>query len=98
MSTSYFNWLSTWGRYMIENSYSNQRSRYNDLFYGCRSAIRSKAGIDILEFLLPLLILDVICFGDESEKDTTVRELIGVLSSSYDDELHGMEKLKSKRL
>lgn len=82
---------------MIENSHLNQRSRYNDLFYCCRSAIRSKAGIGILEFLLPLLILDAICFGDDAERDATIRELTDVLSCSYEDELHKMEKIEVQK-
>jgi serine/threonine-protein kinase ATR len=79
-STSYYNWLSAWGRFMIESSHKNDKSRYNDLFYACRSAIRSEAGIGILEFLLPLLVLDTICFGGDAGRVATADEMRGVLS------------------
>ena len=96
-STSYYNWLSTWSRFIIERSYSNEKSRYSDLFYACRSAIRSEAGIGILEFLLPLMVLDTICFGGEFERNATVVELNKVLSSCIDGE-KVMEKLNFKKL
>jgi len=82
---------------MIESSKLNERSRYRDIFYGCRSAIRSEAGIEILEFLMPLLILDTICFGDESERDAVVKEFFEVLSSSNEDEIHSMEKMELQK-
>ena len=95
-STSYYNWLSTWSRFIIERSYSNEKSRYSDLFYACRSAIRSEAGIGILEFLLPLMVLDTICFGGEFERNATVVELNKVLSSCIDGE-KVMEKIELQK-
>ena len=50
-----------------------------DLFFSCRSAIRSQAGLGVIEFLLPLLVLDSICFGDASDKNCTVNELQSAL-------------------
>ena len=82
---------------MIEKSQDHTRSTFNDLFYACRSAIRSEAGIGILEFLLPLLILDNICFGDACDRNTVINELKEVLSSNNEGSkrLEKMELQKS---
>ncbi len=95
-STSYFTWLSTWTRFMVETSHSNEKSRYSALFYACRAAIRSEAGIGIMEFLLPLLVLDTICFGDEFDRNAAVMEINQVLSSCTDGEKI-MEKMELQK-
>ncbi len=82
---------------MIEKSQDHRRSVYRDLFYACRSAIRTEAGIGILEFLLPLLILDNICFGDIRDRNTVLVELKEVLSccSECPERLDKIELQKS---
>jgi len=79
-SESYYAWVSTWTRFLIERSYASKYSRYKDLFFACRSSIRSEAGLRVIEFLLPLLVLDSLCFGTDFDRRTTVAELIGTLS------------------
>lgn len=81
---SYFGWFSHWCRYMINKSRTNDRSRWKNLFHACRSAIRSPAGLTLAEFLLPLLILDMLCFGSTTDADLTIKELKGILSQRSD--------------
>lgn len=38
------------------------------------------AGIGVAEFLLPVIILDAICFGDQYDKDVVTSELLAALS------------------
>jgi len=61
-SKSYYLWLAEWGRFMVERSHENQKNCYRHLFFACRSAVRSEAGLGVLGFLLPLLVLDALCF------------------------------------
>ena len=84
---SYYAWMTSFGRYLIEKSHQNKRSRFKDLFFSCRSAIRSQAGIGIIEFLLPLLILDSICFGENHVKDSSLTELRNALSVKTDQNI-----------
>ena len=79
--------MTSFGRYLIEKSHQNKRSRFKDLFFSCRSAIRSQAGIGIIEFLLPLLILDSICFGENHVKDSSLTELRNALSVKTDQNI-----------
>ena len=65
---------------MIEKSHGNKRSPYRKVFFACRSAIRSHAGIGVIEFILPLLVLDVIVFGDEIGNAVTINEMSGLLT------------------
>lgn len=44
-ASSYFRWLSSFSRFMITRSYSNEKSIWRNLFYACRSAIRSQGRI-----------------------------------------------------
>jgi hypothetical protein len=41
-SNSYFRWLSAFCRYLVTKSHSNEKSQWKDMFYACRSAIRSQ--------------------------------------------------------
>lgn len=79
-SNSYFAWLSQFSKYMLTRSHSNRNSIWKDLFYACRSAIRSRAGIDVAEFIFPLLILDGVCFGDKHEEDAITSEILDAMS------------------
>ena len=79
-ATSYHGWLSHWCRFMIKQTCNNERSRWRSMFHACRAAIRSPAGSTVAEFLLPLLILDMICFGDDKDEYMTMQEVKDVLS------------------
>ncbi len=54
------------------------------MFHACRSAIRSPAGLSVAEFLLPLLVLDVMYLGDPSDSTIIVQEFADVLSMAVD--------------
>jgi serine/threonine-protein kinase ATR len=94
-SKSYYLWLAEWGRCMVERSYKNARSCYRNVFYACRSAVRSEAGLGVLEFLLPLLVLDSLCFGDDNQRQSTVNELRSVLSEVETATMDKLERQKS---
>lgn len=79
-SNSYFIWLSSFSRFMVTKSHSNKKSIWKALFHSCRSAIRSQAGIGVAEFILPVLILDTICFGEDCDQDIVVSEILAALS------------------
>jgi len=88
-SNSYFTWLSQFSKYMLTRSHSNRNSVWKDLFYACRSAIRSQAGLDVAEFIFPLLVLDGVCFGDKNEEDAILSEILDALS--FEDGKGSME-------
>eukprot|EP00804_Cyclotella_cryptica_P008905 CCRYP_012021-RA/>CCRYP_012021-RA protein AED:0.02 eAED:0.02 QI:94/1/1/1/0.87/0.88/9/625/3358 len=79
-SNSYFSWLSSFCRFMVTRSYSNEKSIWRNLFHACRSAVRSQAGIGVAEFILPVMILDAICFGDQYDEDVVTSEILAALS------------------
>lgn len=54
-------------------------SRWKDFFFACRTAVRSTAGLEIAEFIFPLLVLDRICFGSTEEVDLLCQEFRQVL-------------------
>lgn len=41
-SPSYFRWLSSLCRFLVTKSHSNEKSLWRNMFYACRSAIRSQ--------------------------------------------------------
>jgi serine/threonine-protein kinase ATR len=94
-STSCYLWLAEWGRFMVERSNLNKRSCYSKLFFACRSAIRSEAGLGVLEFILPLLVLDSLCFGDDFDRSSTVHELKSVLIMLKESKMEKLELQKS---
>lgn len=71
-------WLSRWCRYMI--SAIDNKSPWNDLFLACRTALRTPQGLGVAEFIIPLLVLDFLCFADVHEQETAVQEMISVLN------------------
>ena len=88
-ASSYFAWISQFSKYMLTKSHSNRNSLWKDLFYACRSAIRSQAGIDAAEFIFPLLVLDGVCFGDKHEEEAILSEILDALS--FEDGNRAME-------
>jgi serine/threonine-protein kinase ATR len=57
-------------------------SPWKDMFHGCRTALRSPAGLRVAEFVLPLLVLDRLCFGDSRDFGIVLNEIIEVFESS----------------
>ena len=96
-ASSYFSWLQLWCRYMVWRSQENERSRWRSFFYACRSAIRADA--TICEFLLPLLVLDSLCFGDQSDEKVVLREMTDALSfgSNSESDLQNISRRRPTR-
>ena len=60
---------------------SNEReSPWSKLFHACRTAVRTPVGLGVAEFILPLLVLDRLCFGGTQDYQSTLHELKDVLS------------------
>ena len=78
-STTFFSWLSSFCRYLVSQSNANKKSAWGDFFYACRSAIRSQSGMGVAEFLLPLFVLDSLCFGAKTDEEIIVDEFLQVL-------------------
>jgi len=55
------------------------KTKWSELFYACRTALRAQAGLGVAEFLLPILVLDRICFGDGPDESAVVQEMRDVL-------------------
>ena len=56
-------------------SHEARRNKWSELFYACRTAFRTPVGLCVAEFLLPILVLDRICFGDGHDEQTILSEL-----------------------
>jgi serine/threonine-protein kinase ATR len=65
---------------MVTRSKDCALSRWNDFFFACRTAVRTQAGLKAAEFILPLLVLDRICFGNAEDEEMVRQEIIDALS------------------
>jgi hypothetical protein len=65
---------------MVQRSYETRKTKWSKLFYACRTALRTQAGLNVAEFLLPILVLDRICFGDAPDEQVVVQEMCDVLT------------------
>ena len=74
-ATSHYFWLSRWCSYMVKRSNEKRAGPWSSLFFACRTAFRTPVGLRIAEFIAPLLVLDGLCFGDQSDRKTIVEEL-----------------------
>jgi hypothetical protein len=64
---------------MIFKANSCSRSPWKPLFFACRTAVKSLAGLETAEFIFPLLVCDRICFGSDKEFHQISQELLLVL-------------------
>jgi serine/threonine-protein kinase ATR len=80
---------------MTERSQTFKRSPWKTLFYGCRSAVRSPAGLEVGEFLFPLLLLSMAFSDDSSDKALMVEEILGVLAAKTSD-MEDLDKGKKR--
>lgn len=60
------------------------------MLHACRTAMRTVAGIDISEFLLPLLLIDCLCFGNGRDFSVAVSEIQGILSLATESDCDNM--------
>eukprot|EP00934_Nitzschia_sp_Nitz4_P002344 Nitzschia sp. Nitz4//scaffold9_size221794//64787//75082//NITZ4_001337-RA/size221794-augustus-gene-0.161-mRNA-1//-1//CDS//3329560974//2344//frame0 len=85
LSLSLNSWLAKFCHWMIQRSHRTEMSPWSELFFACRTAVRTEAGIDIAEFILPLLVLDRICFGTLHEIGLLRNEFVDVLKMDSPD-------------
>ena len=57
---------------------------WKTLFRGCRSAVRSSAGLEVAEFLFPLMILSMKCSSEASDEESILQELLGILECNFE--------------
>lgn len=78
-ATTYFSWMSNWCRYMINRAHES-KTQWSGLFHACRTAVRTTAGLGATEFLLPILVLDRLCFGNAQDERVMIGEMRDALS------------------
>ena len=83
---TYHHWIAKWCRFLANKANNNSRSCWKRLFVACDSTMRAAAGVGVAEFLLPLLVLDVACFGDKDDGDDVVQEMMLVLNGGGGDD------------
>lgn len=76
---------------MLKRSNDDGRNQWCSLFYACRTAIRSQAGVSLAEFLLPLLVLDRMCFGNGNDERAVVQEFLNVLDFGHMDQAGNLD-------
>lgn len=59
-------------------------SRWKDFFFACRIVVRCETGLEAAEFILPLLVLDRICFGSVEEFESICQEFLLILDFESD--------------
>jgi tetratricopeptide (TPR) repeat protein len=80
---------------MIFKANSCLRSPWKAFFFACRTAVKSLAGLETAEFILPCLVCDRICFGSDQEFHRICRELRLVLESNSDSSMPINERRKA---
>jgi len=80
VAADYNSWISGWCRHMIHRSKEANPTIWSDLFHACRTAVRTAAGQGVAEFLLPILVLDRLCFGNTSDERIVVKEIRDTLA------------------
>ncbi len=84
-SKSYHLWIGEFCRWMIWKTIACPLSRWKDFFFACRIVVRCETGLEAAEFILPLLVLDRICFGSAKEFWLICQEFGLVLDFDSDD-------------
>ena len=79
---NYFQWMSRWCRYLILRAYENNSCTWRSLLFACRTVVRSLAGTVVSEFILPILVLELLCFGSPDDEEVIQRELRDVFELS----------------
>lgn len=70
---------------MLRRSYERgERTKWTGLFYACRSAIRTPVGLGVAEYVLPLLVLERVCYGDGHDDHLLLAEIQSVLTFGKD--------------
>jgi serine/threonine-protein kinase ATR len=85
-SLTFYGWLSNWCRCMIYRAHDSRKTGWTKMFYACRTALRTQAGLGVAEFLLPILVLDGLCFGNGQDNALLISEIRDVLLLSDNDD------------
>ena len=88
--------MSDWCRFMILRSNARE-SPWGKLFYACRTAVRTPVGLGVAEFILPLLVLDRLCFGGTQDYQWTLHELRDVFSCKAQVGAAGMNQADRRK-
>mmetsp|Transcript_10899 Transcript_10899/g.30148 ORF Transcript_10899/g.30148 Transcript_10899/m.30148 type:complete len:3004 (+) Transcript_10899:116-9127(+) len=83
---TYLSWISQFCRYMIASANDGRSTDWSQLFHACRTSLRTPAGLGVAEFLLPLLVLDRMCHGNNTDEAVIVREMNDALTLDKDTE------------
>ena len=67
---------------MLKRSHDDARNQWCSFFYACRTAVRSKAGMPLAEFIIPLLVLDRLCNGNSNDEKAVINEFLAVFDFS----------------
>ena len=78
-SSTFYDWLSNWCRYMVHCAHVDRQTAWTKLFHCCRTALRTQAGLEITELILPFLVLDRLCFGNGNDHAILLNEIRDVL-------------------
>lgn len=65
---------------MMPSAKDSALSPWKAFFYACRTAVRTESGMNVSEFIFPLLVLDRICFGTSDELKFIHQEFLEVLN------------------
>jgi serine/threonine-protein kinase ATR len=64
---------------MVQRAFDNRKTEWTKFFYACRTALRTQAGQGVADFLLPVLVLDCLCFGNGQDRAMLLAEMRDVL-------------------
>jgi len=70
---------------MVHRAHSTRKNDWTEFFFACRTALRTQAGLNVAESLLPLLVLDRLCFGGVYDQNTLLAEINDVLTFGAQD-------------
>jgi serine/threonine-protein kinase ATR len=82
---------------MVHRSCEQDNNKWNELFFACRTALRTQAGLPVAEFLLPLLVLDRVCFGDSIDETILIQEIHDVLVWGMETDILAPQMPKTER-
>ena len=82
---------------MVHRSYlTNASNEWTKLFFACRTALRTQAGLNVAESLLPLLVLDRLCFGGVADQNALLSEINDVLTIGAQENVVSNKQIMSR--
>ena len=80
VSNTYYGWISDWTCSMVLRLHHVKKGKWGSLFYACGPALHTPVGLRVGEYLLPVLVLDCICFGDGHDEQTVLDKMRSALT------------------